>query len=156
MEHGNGKDIPAWTLVIFQRFTRLLESFDLGLVKAAAENKGSWLGHITYNTYNMYIIVLLLLFSCYVMSDSSASTLLLTLLLSTSHGLQSARLLCPWDFPGKNTRVGCNFLLQGIFPTQGSNLHLLLGRWILNHRATWEALPPLIPTGKCWPFSGFC
>ena len=61
MEHGNGKDIPAWTLVIFQRFTRLLESFDLGLVKAAAENKGSSLGHIMYNTYN--IIVLLLLFS---------------------------------------------------------------------------------------------
>ena len=27
---------------------------------------------------------------------------------------------------GKNTRVGCHFLLQGIFPTQGSNLHLLL------------------------------
>ena len=28
--------------------------------------------------------------------------------------------LCPWDFPGKNTEVGCHFLLQGIFPTQGS------------------------------------
>ena len=26
-----------------------------------------------------------------------------------------------WDFPGKNTGVGCHFLLQGIFPTQGSN-----------------------------------
>ena len=35
-----------------------------------------------------------------------------------------ARLLCPWDFPGKNTGVGCHFLLQGIFLTQGSNLHL--------------------------------
>ena len=30
-------------------------------------------------------------------------------------------LLCPWDFPGKNTGVGCHFLLEGIFPTQGSN-----------------------------------
>ena len=30
----------------------------------------------------------------------------------------------PWDFPGKNTGVGCHFLLQGIFPTQGSNPHL--------------------------------
>ena len=29
--------------------------------------------------------------------------------------------LHPWDFPGKNTRVGCHFLLQRIFPTQGSN-----------------------------------
>ena len=27
----------------------------------------------------------------------------------------AARLLCPWDFPGKNTGVGCYFLLQGIF-----------------------------------------
>ena len=34
-------------------------------------------------------------------------------------------LLCPWDFPGKNTGVGCHFLLQGTFLTQGSNLHLL-------------------------------
>ena len=30
-------------------------------------------------------------------------------------------------FPGKNTGVGCHFLLQGIFPTEGLNLHLL--RW---------------------------
>ena len=29
------------------------------------------------------------------------------------------------DFPGKNTEVGCHFLLWGIFPTQGSNLCLL-------------------------------
>ena len=27
----------------------------------------------------------------------------------------------PWDFPGKNTGMGCHFLLQGVFPTQGSN-----------------------------------
>jgi len=31
------------------------------------------------------------------------------------------RLLCPWDFPGKNTGVSCHFFLQGIFPTQRSN-----------------------------------
>ena len=45
------------------------------------------------------------------------------------HGLWSTRLLCPWDSPGKNTGVGCHFLLQGIFSTQGSNpclLHLLI------------------------------
>ena len=30
----------------------------------------------------------------------------------------------PWDFPGKNTGVGCHFLLQGIFPTQRSNTRL--------------------------------
>ena len=32
---------------------------------------------------------------------------------------------CPWDFPGRNTGVGCHFLLRGIFLTHGSNLHLL-------------------------------
>ena len=58
-------------------------------------------------------------------------------------GLQLARLLCPWNFPGKNTGVGCYFLLQGIFPTQGSNPHLLnllqwqmgsVGLYHLGHR----------------------
>ena len=41
------------------------------------------------------------------------------------HELLPARFLCPWDFPGKNTEMGCHFLLQGIFPTQASNPHLL-------------------------------
>ena len=41
------------------------------------------------------------------------------------HGLWPARLLCPWDSPGKNTEVGCHVLLQGIFPTKGSNPCLL-------------------------------
>ena len=41
------------------------------------------------------------------------------------HRLQPARLLCPWNFPAKNTGAGCHFLLQGLFPTQGSNSHLL-------------------------------
>ena len=46
------------------------------------------------------------------------------------HGLQPAKLLCPWDSPGKNTGLGSHFLLQGIFPTQGSSPRLLsLLRW---------------------------
>ena len=35
------------------------------------------------------------------------------------------RCLSQWDFPGKNTRVGCHFLLQEIVRTQGLNLGLL-------------------------------
>ena len=47
--------------------------------------------------------------SCSVMSDSK-----------WPHGLQPTRLLCPWDFPGKSTGVGCHCLLpswgrQGLF-----------------------------------------
>ena len=51
-------------------------------------------------------------------------------------GLQPARLLCPWDSPGKNTGVGCHFLLQGIFPTQGLSPGLLpqqVGSLSLSH-----------------------
>ena len=40
------------------------------------------------------------------------------------HGLEPTRLLCPWNFPGKNTGEGCHFLLQGIFSTQGSKPRL--------------------------------
>ena len=41
------------------------------------------------------------------------------------HELQPPWLLCPWNFSGKNTEAGCHFPLQGIFPTQGLNPHLL-------------------------------
>ena len=52
---------------------------------------------------------------------------------------EPTRFLCPWDFPGKDTRVGCHFLLQGIFPTQVSNPRLVHCRWILYHWGTKEA-----------------
>ena len=39
----------------------------------------------------------------------------------------------PWSFSGKGTRVGCHFLLQGVFPTQGSNLGPLHRRQMLYH-----------------------
>ena len=58
------------------------------------------------------------------------------------YGLQPTRLLCPQDSLDKNTGVGCCALLQGIFPTQGSNLSLLC----LLH---WQAGSlPLAPPGK--------
>ena len=50
-----------------------------------------------------------------------------------SNSLQPARLLCPWNSPGKNTGVGSHSLLQEIFPTQGSNPVLLHCRQILYH-----------------------
>ena len=49
------------------------------------------------------------------------------------HRLYSARSLCPWDSPGKNTGVDCHFLLQWIFLTQGSNPSLLgLLHWLVD------------------------
>ena len=60
--------------------------------------------------------------SCSVMSNSLRR-----------HGLQPTRVFLPWDSPGKDTGVGCHFLLQGIFPTQGSNPGLLHCRQTLYH-----------------------
>ena len=60
---------------------------------------------------------------------------------------QPTRLLCPWNSLGKNTGVGCHFLLQGIFPTQGSNLGLLHCRQILYHMNHQRS--PRICKSKC-------
>ena len=58
--------------------------------------------------------------SCLVMSNSLRP-----------HRLLPTRLLCPWDFPDNSTGVDYHFLLQGIFPTQGSNPGLPHCRQIL-------------------------
>ena len=50
--------------------------------------------------------------------------------------LRFSKLLCLWDSPGKNSRMACHFLLQGIFLTQGSNPYLL---YILHWQA--DSLP---------------
>ena len=42
------------------------------------------------------------------------------------HGLWPTRLLCPWDFPGKNTGVGYHSLLQGNLPNPGMEPEFLL------------------------------
>ena len=73
------------------------------------------------NGYDLYSLLILYLYlyelhlsvalsmcvSCSVVSDSLRH-----------HGLWPAKLLYPWNSPGKNTEVGCHYLLQGIFPTQ--------------------------------------
>ena len=61
---------------------------------------------------------------------------------SDSWILRTDRLLCPWDSPGKSTGAGCHALLRGIFPTQGSTLHLF-------HLLHWQAgSVPRVPPGQ--------
>ena len=54
-------------------------------------------------------------------------------LFATLWASKPTRLLCLWDFPGKNTGVGCHLFLQGIFLAQGSNLDLPQYGQILYH-----------------------
>ena len=56
----------------------------------------------------------------------------------------ATRLLCPWNFPGKNIGVGSHSLLQGIFPIQGLNpspLHCSQILYLLSHKG-----PPVFYT----------
>ena len=53
--------------------------------------------------------------------------------------MDSTRLLCPWHSPGKNTGVGCYFVLQ-IFPTQETNPGLLPCRQVL-YRMSYKGSP---------------
>ena len=100
---------------------------------------------------------------CYCSVAKSCPTLL------WCHGLYPARLLCPWDFPGKNTRVGCHFFFQGIFQTQGSNLRLLLWQadslplchqgslrsidWLFNFLYMFKGYTPFTIIIKYWLYS---
>ena len=59
--------------------------------------------------------------------------------------------LCPRNSPGKNIGVGCHFLLQAIFPTQGSYVYLCI--WCLLH---WQMdFLPLAPPGNPHTMSKF-
>ena len=71
-------------------------------------------------------------------------------------GLQPARLLCHWDSLGKNTGGSCHALLQGIFPSQGSNPCLLcipaLADVFFTTSGTWEVVfkyrPPIVSSSR--------
>ena len=97
------------------------------LVLSGQEEENGWHSPIfkrsVLNLFQINIHVywlLLLLFSCKVVSDYFRS-----------HGLNLDRLLCLWNFSGKNTRAGSHSLLQGIFPIYRSNPGLLDCRKIL-------------------------
>ena len=64
------------------------------------------------------------------------------------HGLKPARLLRPWNSPGKNTGVASHSLLQGILPTQGSKPGFLHCRQNLYHLSHQGSLYFQIKTGK--------
>ena len=76
--------------------------------------------------------------------------------------MDPARLLCPWGFSRQEYWIGLLCLLQGIFPTQGSNLRLrypALAGGFFTTSATWEALQkhdqPLILIPWFWVISDY-
>ena len=89
---------------------------------------------------------------CCCLVDKSYLTLL------WPYGWQPARLLCPWDFLGKNTGVGCCFLLQGSSRPRDWTCVSCIGKWILYHWATTEVHTQTLGTHKtvlCLPKPGY-
>ena len=90
-----------------------------------------YIGVCIYIYQLLLLLILFIYIFCYCcLVIQSCPTLL------RPHGLCPARLLYPWDFPGKNTRMGCHFLLQGNFLIQGLKLDLLhwqVGSLLLSH-----------------------
>ena len=72
------------------------------------------------------------------------------------HGLQPARLLCPWNSPGKNTGVGSCSFLRGIFPTQELKPGLLYCRWFFTIWATRQATKTWQPNSVLGSYSVAC
>ena len=77
--------------------------------------------------------------------------------LCVTHGLQPTRLLHPWDSPGKNTGVGCHFLLQCMKVKSLSRVRLLATPQTAAYQAPpsmgfsrqeyWSGLP--LPSPRC-------
>ena len=60
-------------------------------------------------------------------------SLIVKVLATQSCPILSDPMVCSWNSPGKNTGVGFHSLLQGVFPTEGSNLGPLHCRQVLYH-----------------------
>jgi len=99
-----------------------------------------WLStHTHTHTHTMkyiYVYVCVYIYICvciyiyiYVCVCVCVCVCLVTQLCLTPYNTMDCRLLCPWESPGKNTRVGCHALLQGILPTQGLNPGVPHCRW---------------------------
>ena len=80
-------------------------------------NTGPWIPAAPWPHFS--VLTVFLNIHCCCLVAKSCPTLL------QPHELKPIRFLCSWDFSGKNTAVGCRFLLQGIFPTQESSPCLL-------------------------------
>ena len=132
------EQIKRWNELGLKKFWKAVEIFgilidcgngflDVEIYQSSSDN--TLHGHAL-----IYLFCFIMFHMCAVLSHSIMSDSL------RPHGLEPSRLLCPWNFPGKNTGAGCHFLLQRIFFTQGSNLRLL-------HLPHWQAaiLPLVLP-----------
>ena len=110
-----GFDVSEQTFLLYSKniYIYVKKKECLGLVSIRSWLKKSFLA---FDLVYIYVVICdsalwVCVYTCMLYSVMSDSL--------WPHRLWPTRLLCPWDFPGKNTGVGCHFLLQGIFLTKG-------------------------------------
>ena len=123
----NGHEFK-WTPGVSDGQGGLACCYSWGHKESDAIERLNWTEHFLV----VFIVGKLNLYDCEVICACSIAKLCPTL----CNRLQPARLPYPWDSPGKNIEAGCHFLLQGIFPNQGSNPSLL---WLLHWQV--DSLP---------------
>ena len=99
----------------------------------------TWVGYDLVNKQEQYTVIYVCVCLCVCMHTCMLSRFSCVLLFAILWTVAYQAPL-PWDFPGKNTGVGCCAHLQKIFPIQGLNPHLLHCRQILHCWGTGEAL----------------
>ena len=95
------------------KISLFLENITLKYLKI--KTIGKCFKKLNYTHTRTYVCIQVCVLSCSIVSNSLETTI-------------ASRLLCPWNFPGKNTRMGCHSLHRGIFLIQGSNPSLLHGQ----------------------------
>ena len=121
--------IPLLVCKHFSDWTIIIQSLLLLLY----EKKEKFLHHLWISNWDKESLFAVTLYSLFMFCSSYSFFFFFLLLCSVAQscptlwlrGQQHTKLLCPWNFPCKNTGVGCNFILQRIFPTQISDLCLL-------------------------------
>ena len=92
---------------------------------------------VRHHWTTIYFVVFLF-YIFYVLMFALVSKSCLTFL--QPHRLWPSRLFCPWDFPGKNTGVGCHSLLRGSSQSRDrietQSWVSCIGRWVLYHWVT--------------------
>ena len=122
-------------------FLSFCNSLNLSFLIWNADNNNSCLKMIVVgikweNAYKVFSIMLCCMLSIYISITNSQSQSVSHSVVSDSlwpHGLKPARPLCPWDFPGKNSGVGCHFLLQENLLDSGIKPESAYCSWILYH-----------------------
>ena len=100
--------------------------------------------------------------TCYLKTDKCVCVCVSTQLYWTLHDpmdlFELTGLLCPWDFPGKSTGVGCHSFSRGSSPTWDQTHISCISRWILYPEPPGKTFTPLLFCKflDCWKFDHIC